>query len=150
MAGGGNSFGGGDEPGGMIVDINVTPLVDITLVLLIIFMVTATYIVSPSIKVDLPKAASGSDQAKTTLAVTLAKDRSLYLNGERSSDAAVVKFIGDTLPANPDLQAVIAADTVVPHGDVVHLIDLVKRAGVHRFAINVDPGTTAASAPTSK
>ena len=142
MAGGSNAFGGGDEPGGMIVDINVTPLVDITLVLLIIFMVTATYIVSPSIKVDLPKAASGSDQAKTTLAVTLAKDRSLYLNGERSSDAAIVKFIGDSLPGNPDLQAVIAADTVVPHGDVVHVIDLVKRAGVHRFAINVEPGST--------
>ena len=146
MAGGGNNaFGDGDEPGAMIVDINVTPLVDVTLVLLIIFMVTATYIVSPSIKVDLPKAASGSDQAKTTLAVTLAKDRSLYLNGERSSDAAVVKFINDSLPANPDLQAVIAADTVVPHGDVVHVIDLVKRAGVHRFAINVDPGSAAAT-----
>ncbi|HET6148467.1 MAG TPA: biopolymer transporter ExbD [Polyangia bacterium] len=144
MAGGGNAFdgGGGDEPGAMIVDINVTPLVDITLVLLIIFMVTATYIVSPSIKVDLPKAASGSDQARTTLALTLSKERLLYLNGGRSNDAAVVKFIADSLPANPDLQAVIAADTVVPHGDVVHLIDLVKRAGVHRFAINVDPGTT--------
>src|SRR5882672_12323039 len=98
---GGASFGG-DDDNAPIVGINVTPLVDITLVLLIIFMVTATYIVSPSIKVDLPKAASGSDQAKTTLAVTLAKDRSLYLNGERSSDAAVVKFINDSLPANPD------------------------------------------------
>jgi biopolymer transport protein ExbD len=142
VAGGSGAFGG-EESGGMIVDINVTPLVDITLVLLIIFMVTASLIVSPSIKVDLPKAASGSDQAKTTLAVTLAKDRSLYLNGEHSSDAAIVKFIGDTLPGNPDLQAVIAADTVVPHGDVVHLIDLVKRAGVHRFAINVEPGSAA-------
>jgi len=141
MAGSGNAFGGDDESAGMIVDINVTPLVDITLVLLIIFMVTATYIVSPSIKVDLPKAASGSDQAKTTLALTMSKDHAMYLNGERSSDAAVVKFIGDSLPGNPDLQAVIAADTVVPHGDVVHMIDLVKRAGVHRFAINVDPGT---------
>ena len=58
MAGGASSSFGGDEPGGMIVDINVTPLVDITLVLLIIFMVTATYIVNPSIKVDLPKASA--------------------------------------------------------------------------------------------
>ena len=150
MAGGteGGGYGSGDDDGGpMIAGINVTPLVDITLVLLIIFMVTATYIVSPSIKVDLPKAASGSDQAKTTLAVTLAKDRTLYLNGERSSDAAVVKFINESLPGNPDLQAVIAADTVVPHGDVVHVIDLVKRAGVHRFAINVEPGSTSSASP---
>src|SRR5436305_1526142 len=132
MAGGGSgSFGGNEDSGGMIVDINVTPLVDITLVLLIIFMVTATYIVSPSIKVDLPKAASGSDQTKTTLSLTLAKDGSLYLNGERSNDTAVAKFIGDSLPANPDLQAIIAADTVVAHGEVLHVIDLVQRARVH-------------------
>jgi biopolymer transport protein ExbD len=140
MAGGASSYGGDEDPGRMIVDINVTPLVDITLVLLIIFMVTASYIVSPAIKVDLPKAASGSEQTKTTLALTLMKDGALYLNGERTNDAAVVKYIGGELPGNPDLQAIIAADRVVPHGDVVHIIDLVKRAGVHRFAINVDPG----------
>jgi biopolymer transport protein ExbD len=133
-------FGGDEEPGRMIVDINVTPLVDITLVLLIIFMVTASYIVSPAIKVDLPKATSGSAETKSTLSLTLMKDGALYLNGQRSNDGLVAKFIGDTLPGTPDLQAVIAADKVVPHGDVVHVIDLVKRAGVRRFAINVDPG----------
>ena len=59
-----NNFGSGDDdPGPMIVNINVTPLVDITLVLLIIFMVTASYIVSPAIRVDLPKAASGTRAA---------------------------------------------------------------------------------------
>ena len=142
MAGGGD-FGGDDEPGADDRDINVTPLVDITLVLLIIFMVTATYIVSPSIKVDLPKAASGSDQAKTTLALTLTEGRRAVPERRASNDAAVVQFIAARCRGNPDLQAVIAADTVVPHGDVVHLIDLVKRAGVRRFAINVDPGTTA-------
>src|SRR5262245_6146684 len=141
MAGGASNFGGDEDPGRMIVDINVTPLVDITLVLLIIFMVTASYIVSPAIKVDLPKAASGSEQTKTTLSLTLMKDGVLYLNGERSSDAAVVKYIGGELPKNPDLQAIIAADRAVPHGDVVHVIDLVKRSGVHRFAISTDRET---------
>jgi biopolymer transport protein ExbD len=133
---------GGDDEGRMIVDINVTPLVDITLVLLIIFMVTASYIVSPAIKVDLPKAASGSDQTKTTLAITISKDGALYLNGDKSSDAGVVAFIGTELPKNADLQAIIAADKSVSHGDVIHVIDLVKRSGVHRFALNVDPGTS--------
>jgi biopolymer transport protein ExbD len=139
---GGAGFGNDEEPGRMIVEINVTPLVDITLVLLIIFMVTASLIVSPAIKVDLPKAASGSEQTKTTLGLTIMKDGALYLNGERSSDAAVVQFITSELPKSPDLQAIIAADKAVPHGDVVHVIDLVKRSGVHRFAINVDPGAT--------
>ena len=137
---GGASFGGGDEDGQMIVGINVTPLVDITLVLLIIFMVTASYIVNPAIKVDLPKAASGTEQTKTTLALTIAKDGVVYLNGERTNDSGIVQYIGGELPKNPDLQAIIAADKVVPHGDVIHVIDLVKRSGVHRFALNVDPG----------
>ena len=139
MAGGAN-FGGDDDGGQMIVGINVTPLVDITLVLLIIFMVTTSYIVNPAIKVDLPKAASGADQTKTTLALTIAKDGIVYLNGERTSDAGIVWYIGGELPKNPDLQAIIAADKVVSHGDVIHIIDLVKRSGVHRFALNVDPG----------
>ena len=140
MAGGASFGGGGDDDQMMIVGINVTPLVDITLVLLIIFMVTASYIVNPAIKVDLPKAASGSDQTKTTLAITIAKDGAVYLNGARTSDAGIVQYIGGELPKNPDLQAIIAADKVVPHGDVIHVIDLVKRSGVHRFALNVDPG----------
>ena len=127
-----------EDSGRMITDINVTPLVDIVLVLLIIFMVTTSYIVNPSIKVDLPKAATGSDQVKTTLGLTLTKEGGLYLNGDKSDDAGVQRYIATELPRNPDLQAVIAADKVVPHGSVVHVIDLVKRAGVRKFAINVE------------
>jgi biopolymer transport protein ExbD len=127
-----------EDAGRMITDINVTPLVDIVLVLLIIFMVTTSYIVNPSIKVDLPKAATGSDQVKTTLGLTLTKEGGLYLNGDKSDDAGVQRYIAAELPKNPDLQAVIAADKVVPHGSVVHVIDLVKRAGVRKFAINVE------------
>jgi len=148
MAGGAaNDFDGDDAGSQMISGINVTPLVDITLVLLIIFMVTATYIASGAIKIDLPKAASGGEQTKSTLALSLTKDGALYLNGEKTSDAAVTKFIGEALPRTPDLQAIIAADKVVSHGDVVRVIDLVKRAGVRRFAINVDPAAAAGAAP---
>jgi biopolymer transport protein ExbD len=151
MSGNTDNFNGDDDGPQMISGINVTPLVDITLVLLIIFMVTATYIASGGIKIDLPKAASGTEQTKSTLALSLTKDGTLFLNGEKTSDAAVVKFIGETLPRTPDLQAIIAADRVVPHGDVVHVIDLVKRAGVRRFAINVDPAAAAAApAPAGK
>ena len=139
MAGASSPFE--DEDGGrMITDINVTPLVDIVLVLLIIFMVTATYIVNPSIKVDLPKAASGTEQTRTSLGLLLAKDGALYLNGEKATEADVTRFIAAELPKNADLQAIIAADKAVPHGTVVGVIDLVKRAGVRKFAINVEPG----------
>jgi len=138
MAGGAGGYGNDDDGGRMIVDINVTPLVDITLVLLIIFMVTASLIVNPGIKVDLPKAASGTETSKSTLALTLNKEGVLFLNGEKSDDAGVVRFIGSELPKNPQLQAIIAADKSVSHGDVIHVIDLVKRSGVHKFAISTD------------
>ena len=75
---------------------------------------------------------------RRTLALTLNKEGALFLNGERSSDEGVVRFIGGELPKNPELQAIIAADKVVPHGDVIHVIDLVKRSGVHKFAISTD------------
>jgi biopolymer transport protein ExbD len=142
MAGAASQFED-DDSARMITDINVTPLVDITLVLLIIFMVTTTYIVNPTIKVDLPKAATGTEQSRTTLGLTLDKQGALYLNGERSDDAAVTRYIAAELPKNPELQAIIAADKIVPHGSVVHIIDLVKRAGVRKFAINVDGSAVA-------
>ena len=138
MARGGAFSGGDDEPGPMIVNINVTPLVDVTLVLLIIFMVTASHLVGRAIRVDLPKAASGAPQQRTPLSLTLTKAGVLYLNGAESNDEAVRRFIGGQLSHSPDLQVLIAADRAVPHGDVIHLIDLCKRAGVHRFALNVD------------
>lgn len=138
MAGGTDAYPNEDEGGRMITEINVTPLVDIVLVLLIVFMVTTTYIVNPSLKVDLPKAASGSETQKSSLALSLDKAGTLFLNGEAADESKVKAFIAAELPKNADLQAVIAADKSVPHGDVVHVIDVVKRAGVKKFAINVE------------
>jgi len=134
-----------DEGGpGAITDINVTPLVDITLVLLIIFMVTAPMIVNnPSIKVELPKAATGDETLKSTLALTLSRDASgnvlLYANGEKTDEPKVKAMIPDMLAKNKDLQAIIAADRGISYGDVVHIVDLVKSLGVHKFALNTDP-----------
>jgi biopolymer transport protein ExbD len=136
--GGGGSLSPYDDDAGMIVDINVTPLVDITLVLLIIFMVTASYIVQPAIRVELPKAATGEDTVKSTLAIEVDKQGQLSLNGNHASEDEIRAFVAKALPVHPDLQAVIAADKAVAHGQVVHVIDLVRQAGVHRFAISVE------------
>src|SRR3954467_8208155 len=134
-----------DDGGGgqMITDINVTPLVDITLVLLIIFMVTAPMIVNnPSIKVELPKAASGDETLKSTLALTLQREAAggytLYANGEKTDEDKVKVLIPAMLQKNKELQAIIAADKGIAYGDVVHVVDLVKALGVHKFALNTD------------
>ncbi|MBI2894341.1 MAG: biopolymer transporter ExbD [Deltaproteobacteria bacterium] len=121
----------------IISDINVTPFVDIVLVLLIIFMVTATYIVSRAIPVDLPKASSGED-ITTTLALTLTKNGDLYLDGRKVGENDVKRAISSARRNNREARAVIAADREVAHGRVVRIIDLVRRQGVSRFAINIE------------
>ncbi len=123
---------------GPIVGINVTPMVDVVLVLLVIMMVTATYIVAQTLKVELPKTAS-SDEAVTTVAkVTLAKDRATYWNDERVDEAELDRRLRAAEAADSDLNLVVSADRAVPHGDVVHVIDRAKLAGITKFAINVE------------
>jgi biopolymer transport protein TolR len=133
VAGGGNR---GDDD--MITDINVTPLVDIMLVLLIIFMLTANLIVAPAIKVDLPNAATGEGSEPSTIALTLTKDNKLYLNGKETTEEAVKAFVPGEIAKKADLQAIVAADQEVSHGQVVHLIDLVRTLGISKFALNIE------------
>jgi biopolymer transport protein ExbD len=78
---------GGDDDD-LIADINVTPLVDVVLVLLIIFMVTATYIVRASIEVDLPRAAHGGEAVGTVLSVVLTKDGQVFLDGVQRTSSS--------------------------------------------------------------
>ena len=129
---------GGEGEEEMISGINVTPLVDITLVLLIIFMVTATYIVREAIEVDLPRAAHAGEAIGTTLAVVLTKDGSIYLDGVRRSDQELVARTREAVARDRDTRAIISADKASLHGAVVHVIDLVKGEGVSRFAINIE------------
>ncbi len=124
----------------MITAINVTPLVDVVLVLLIILMVTASYIASRSIPMDLPTA-SGDGTPPRTLAISIDAEGQLYLDAEALDETAlrsrVQQYALDT--QEPDRRAAIAADARVSHGQVVHIIDLLRRNGVNHFAINVRP-----------
>lgn len=122
-----------------ITGINVTPLVDIMLVLLIIFMVTSAYIVKPSIEVELPKAASGGESVETTLALLLTSDGKMFLNGEPTTEAALAARCRLEVEKNADIQAIIAADGKALHEQVVRLIDIIKSNGVLKFAINITP-----------
>lgn len=128
-----------DDDEGMISDINVTPLVDITLVLLIIFMVTARLIVKNSaLEVNLPKAASGQD-VPSTLGLTIDEKGELYLNNEKVADRrAIIDFARKAVSANPEIQAVVSADRKVQHGDVIEAIDLLLQAGVKHVAEAVE------------
>lgn len=137
MAGGANHD---DE--GMIAGINVTPFVDIALVLLIIFMVTAKYIVSQSIPVDLPKAATGQSQTiVSTVAVSIDRAGAIFVETRPVTEAQLRALMEERRRTNPEVRAVIAADRGVPHGRVVQVIDLIRTAGISKFAIQTEMPT---------
>lgn len=134
MAGGAQDSG--DEP---IVNINVTPLVDIMLVLLIIFMVTTKMIVSQSVPLDLPKAATGQE-VQSIFSIVLAADSRTQVNGkDLPNDDAIFGAAKEEKGKSADLRAVIKADAAVPHGRVIKVLDLLKQAGVAKIAFGVSP-----------
>ena len=132
---------GGTKRRGVITDINVTPLVDIMLVLLIVFMLTAHLIAKQAIELNLPRASQSTTLQPSPLIVQLKANGELFLN-DRPIDAAGLKATVSAEvqkdPASPP-QVVIAADKDVAHGRVVWVLDVIKRLGVSQFAIQIDP-----------
>jgi biopolymer transport protein ExbD len=121
----------------MISGINVTPLVDVVLVLLVVLMVTATYLASRTIPVDLPKGATG-EPTGVTLAITVDEQGKTFLDGADVTDEVLRGRIRSARAANPEVRAVIAADRDTRHKSVVGVIDLLRQERVNRFAINVE------------
>jgi biopolymer transport protein TolR len=122
----------------MITGINVTPLVDITLVLLVTLMVTASYVVSRAIPMELRKGATG-EGTPTTLTVSIDKDGQTFLDAAPIAEPDLRARIKAAHDTDPETRAVIAADGRTTHSHVVHVIDLLRRENVTKFAINVDP-----------
>ena len=128
---------------GPIASINVTPMVDLTLVLLVIFMVAAPLLSSASsIKVNLPKAVAAETAPTSPLTLTLARagtgQPTLYVDGKPTDEAAVRRLIPTLLAKDHDLQAIINADEGVDYGRVIRLVDLVKSLGVAKFALSTE------------
>ena len=131
--------GGGFRRRGIITEINVTPLVDIMLVLLIIFMLTAHLIAKQAIEVELPRASQSTTLKVTTLAITLTRDGALFLDDKPVTPEALRAAVAAAIAKDPKSQAIIAGDKAVSHGRVVWVLDLVKSLGVTSFAIQIDP-----------
>ena len=128
-----------DDDEDEISEINVTPLVDITLVLLIIMMVAAPMIANnKSIGLELPKAVNGDPTPKAPLVLALRKDGALYFGDERVTEAEAQRRVKAELDKDAETQAIIDADRGVPYGTVMHVIDLVKGQGITKFALNID------------
>ncbi len=142
--------GQSDDEDGLISGINVTPLVDVTLVLLIIFMVTAKIIVSQGMPMDLPKAASGQN-IQTIFSVELTEDGKTRVDSKSvANDDAIGRLAKQARGEHPELRAVIRADRKVTHGRVIHVLDLLKQNGVAKIAFAVTPATEDVPVETEK
>lgn len=133
------------DESGAISEINVTPLVDVVLVLLVIFMVTAPMIAAQGILVDSPKASTGT-AVEGSLRVSITNDGFLVVSTDTAqasfapdqrSDAA--KILREFHDANPESKAIIAGDKDVPHGIVIEVIDMVRGVGIEKFALRTKP-----------
>lgn len=120
-----------------ITGINVTPLVDIVLVLLIIFMVTANFIVRDSMEVDLPRAANGGETVQGLVSVVMDKDGKIFFDGAEVTEPDLLTRVEDAVTKEPETRAIISADQALPYGRVMHLIDVVKGKGIAKFALNI-------------
>jgi len=128
-----------NQGSGPIAGINMTPLVDIMLVLLIIFLVTAKLTLTPpaAIPLNLPKSATG-EAVQTIFSIALGRDGSASVNGQRlASDDEIKALAHAALVAQPQLRAVLQADGQVLHERVIHVIDLLSQAGVSQIAFGV-------------
>ncbi len=127
-----------DQDDGMN-DINITPFVDVVLVLLVIFMVTAPVMMKESLKVNLPKTLTSDIATKAdSIGVAITKDGQVLFNGKLLSDDSLKSELLRISQSAPETNFLISADTETRHGDVVKMIDLLKKNNLHKFALQVE------------
>jgi biopolymer transport protein TolR len=126
-----------DENEDGITSINITPLVDVFLVLLILVMISSSMLESREIPVSIPKAASAGQAAPKASGLTMDVDRRVYLDGKPTDSAQVAAALRASVARDSAHQVLVAADERLLYQDVVRLLDWVKGAGVRKYALKV-------------
>jgi biopolymer transport protein ExbD len=125
-----------------ITGINIIPLVDIVLVLLIVFMMTASFIVAPAVKIELPTVSKADEPPPRSLHFLVDTMGTIYLEQKAIRAEEVTAVVQKEVAGNPDVQVLVSADKGVPYGEVIELLDLVRNGGVKKFAISVETAPT--------
>jgi biopolymer transport protein ExbD len=125
---------------GMISDINITPMVDIMLVLLIIFMVTANFLKKDSININLPKVAAADNNTLESTQVAMSKDGKFYLDGKSVTEEYLISSITKEAKYRPNLRVTLSADESISYGSVSRLMGLMRQGGVTKIALSVNKG----------
>ena len=122
-----------------ITEINITPFVDVVLVLLVIFMVTAPVMLKESLKVNLPKTLTSDLNTKSnSIGVAITKEGQVIFNSELISQENLQLKLTELQQTAPETTFLISADIDTRHGDVVRMIDLLKKNGLNFFALQIE------------
>ena len=119
----------------MISEINVTPLTDVALVLVIVFMVTTPLILQGGIHVKLPAATTADTTPQRNITISLTTDNKIYVNDKLTDLNSLQPYLEDKLKTEKEKLIIINADRAVMHGDVVRIMDIAKKAGATKLAI---------------
>ena len=127
-------LGGGNDSSEIYSEINITPLTDIFLVLLIIFMITSSAMIESGAKVNLPKAVATQSESRGTT-VTLTPKKEIFVNQKKVNEDSLEAALQEALTANADKTVILRGDREVLLGDTVRVMSIIKRAGASEIAI---------------
>ncbi|MDV6237371.1 biopolymer transporter ExbD [Leptospira gomenensis] len=125
--------GDGDEIG----NINITPMVDVILVLLVIFMVTANFLKKESININLPKVEAADPNVAQSVQVALTKDGKILLEGADTTVERLKAQLERDSKIRPNMRLTLSADSSLPYGKIAETMGVIRRAGVTRIALSV-------------
>jgi biopolymer transport protein ExbD len=128
------SLGSNDDVSGIVAEINITPLTDIFLVLLIIFMITSSAMIESGGKINLPKAVATKSESRGTT-VTLTPKHEIYVNQKKVNEENLEPALKDALNTSVDKTVILRGDRDVLFGDTVKVMSIIKRAGASEIAI---------------
>ncbi len=128
------------DPGRFLAEINVVPLVDVVLALLIIFMVTAP-LMYRGIDIDLPRSSVNTIKPEDRVVLTGSRDRAVFIDKARVPRVGLDEALAKLARSRPDLTLYLRADRDVPYGTVVEVMDAIKQAGIERLGMTTEPAS---------
>jgi biopolymer transport protein ExbD len=129
--------GGSSNEDEEIGSINITPMVDVILVLLVIFMVTANFLKKESLNINLPKVAASDPNVAESVQVALTRDNKILLEGKEVSIESMIQQLERDAKIRPNMRLTLSADEKLPYGRITEIMGLVRKAGVTRIALSV-------------
>jgi len=131
------AMGSNDNDDGIISNINITPMVDVILVLLVIFMVTANFLKKESLNINLPKVAASDANIKESTQVALTRDGKFFLEGKAVTEEALAADLSREAKYRPNMRVTLSADENLSYGTVSRIMGLLRKCGVTHLALSV-------------